>query len=148
MAANAFSSSVSKFEFNGNVVYAIGSMAASFQRPALDITPIGTRNSYFINTGNMTSVITLDVFYACADHGALVTELFNPTAADMPFVITFNDGDTINGYCIVTQFDSTVVTSDVVRGSFTLQVNGQLQYAACEATVDVAVGVIENPPEV
>jgi hypothetical protein len=130
----AYSSALSQFTFNTNAIKAVGSIAFSMQRTPLDVTSIGSWNTYFID-GIASSAFTLDVFYSYLDHSALITDILNPLNSGRPLAFTIKLGsytsggvvnDTIAGKCIITSWDAVSASADVVKGSFACQVVGPL----------------------
>lgn len=145
----AYSSAISAFWFGATSstdvsIAAVGNIAFSLQRTPLDVTSIGSWNTYFID-GVASSAFTLDVYYSYADHNALLTDILNPTNANRPwyFEIVLNPAnsptnpDKITGKCIITSFDVVSAAGDVVRGSFSAQVIGAVSIATDQATLGV-----------
>ena len=145
----AYASALTGFKFNNVLIPAVGSVGFSLQRAPLDITSIGSWNTYFID-GVASAAFTLDVYYSDADHDDLLFDLLNPTATTptrpVAFVIYF-DGkatpvDYISGNCIITGFDVVSSAGDVTRASISAQVVG-----AVNVSGDVAdKGIAEIPP--
>lgn len=146
----AYASALSAFYFGATstsppLIAAVGNVAFSLQRTPLDVTAIGSWNTYFID-GVASSAFTLDVYYAYADHNALLTDLLNPVNAGRPwyFEIVLNPNnsptypDKITGKCIITSFDVVSAGGDVVRGSFSAQVIGAVSIATDQATLGVS----------
>lgn len=141
---SAYNSQVSAFKIAGNIIPAIGTMSLSAQRPPQDVTPIGSANTYLLS-GNLATMVSLDVYYNKADHNLISGDLWNP--AGFACAIVFNNSgsalqDEITGTATVVSMDIVTVTSDVVRGSFTLQFNGVVLLNG----IDPIIGTIENPP--
>jgi hypothetical protein len=146
----AYSSALSQFTFNSTVIKAVGSIAFSMQRTPLDVTSIGSWNTYFID-GISSSAFTLDVFYSYLDHSALITDILNPLNTGRPRSFTIKLGsytsggavnDTITGTCIITSWDAVSASADVVKGSFSCQIVGPVTVVA-----DVAdIGNAETAP--
>jgi hypothetical protein len=120
----ASTSSVASFTYNSVTFVAVGSCAISSQRPVIDVTYLGSWNSYSL-PGVMATAITLDVFISMTDHVVLVTNLVNGEVV-RAFTVTLVTGDTITGSAYVTGFDSAIVSGDVSRASFTLVVDGAI----------------------
>lgn len=146
----AYASALSSFKFNQLEIAAVGNVAFSMQRAPLDVTAIGSYNSYFID-GVAASAFTLDVYYAYGDHTALIADIMDPLGAGRPlsFVIYLKESataDYIAGYCIITGFDVVSQSGDVVRASFSAQVIGQLEINNTFAQTG-ATEVEEAPPQ-
>lgn len=129
----AYNSALSAFSLNAVVIPAVGSCSVSLPRPVVDVTPIGCWNTYFIE-GVLSGTVALDVFYNKVDHNTLTTALLNVSGTTIPFVVIFDSNETtpgtpddfISGNCIITSWDAVSTTADVVRGSFVLQIYGQV----------------------
>ena len=148
----AYSSSLSAFSFDGTTIPAVGNIAFSVQRTPMDVTSIGAWNTYFID-GVASSAFTLDVFFSHADHNKLITDILNPTTSSgsKAFVITLGtvgaNVEKIEGYCIVTSWDSVAASSDVVRASFSCQVTGPIKWTGGGNGGDIAdIGGAETLP--
>lgn len=147
----AYSSSLSGFTFDGTTIPAVGNIAFSLQRTPLDVTSIGSWNTYFID-GVASAAFTLDVFFAHADHNKLITDVLNPatSAGTKAFVITLGTAganvEKIEGYCIVTSWDTVSASSDVVRGSFSCQIVGPVKYTAAGVADTADYGSGESAP--
>lgn len=147
----AYSSALSAFTFATVNIPAVGNIAFSMQRTPLDVTSIGTWNTYFID-GVASSAFTLDVFFARADHNLLLADILTPTAANRPkaFVIKLGtvgaNNETISGNCIITSWDVVTASADVVRGSFSCQVVGPITFAGGGATTIATTGSNEVTP--
>lgn len=131
----ATTSSVASFSFNGVTIAAVGTCSVSAARPPIDVTPIGSWNTYH-EFGILSTIVQLDVYYSNADHGAIVDQLTAPTGF-IPFVVTFSSaaGNAVSGNCMVVGWDSGAATADITRGSFTLQVRGALTTAGQTSVV-------------
>lgn len=126
----AYNSQVSAFKIGATLVPAVGTMSMSAMRPPTDVTPIGAANTYLIS-GNLASMLSLDVYYNKADHNAITADLWNP--AGFACSVVFNNtagatNDLVTGTATVVSMDVVAVTSDVVRGSYALQFNGIVQF--------------------
>lgn len=147
----AYSSSLSAFTFDTTVIPAVGNIAFSLQRAPLDVTSIGAWNTYFID-GVASAAFTLDVFFSHADHNKLITDVLNPSssAGTKAFVITLGtvgaNVEKIEGYCIVTSWDTVAASSDVVRGSFSCQIVGPIKYTGGGASDTADIGGAETAP--
>ena len=122
----ASTSSVASFIYNSVTHAAVGSCAISSQRPVIDVTYIGSYNTYSA-PGLLSTALTLDVFIDCTSHATLLTNLAD---AEVPraFTVTFVTGDTITGTAYVTGFDASIVSGDVSRASFTLVCDGVVTF--------------------
>ena len=120
----ASTSSVASFTYHSITFAAVGSCAISSQRPVIDVTYLGSWNSYSL-PGVMSTAITLDVFISMTDHVVLVTNLINGEVV-RPFSILLTTGDTITGSAYVSGFDASIVSGDVSRASFTLVADGAI----------------------
>jgi hypothetical protein len=148
----AYSSSLSAFSFDGTTIPAVGNIAFSFARTPMDVTSIGAWNTYFID-GVASAAFTLDVFFSHADHNKLITDVMNPvtSAGSKPFIITLGtvgaNVEKIEGYCIITSWDSVAASSDVVRASFSCQVTGPIKFTGSANGGDlVDIGNAETVP--
>lgn len=138
----ATTSSVAKFTYNSVDHAAVGSCAISAQRPVIDVTYLGSYNTYSA-PGLLSTALTLDVFIDMASHKVLVTNLVD---AETPraFTVLFVTGNSISGTAYVTGFDSQIVTGDVARASFTLVCDGVTTWTET-ATANVAVKGASEP---
>lgn len=139
----AYNSQVSAFKINGNIIPAVGTMSLSAQRPPQDVTPIGAANTYILS-GNLATMVSLDVYYNKTDHDLISGDLWQP--AGFTCAIVFNNNgaaiqDEITGFATVVSMDIVSVTSDVVRGSYTLQFSGIVEFNGNPPTY----GTIETP---
>lgn len=125
----AYNSSVSAFKIGTALVPAVGTMSLSAQRPPQDVTPIGSANTYILS-GVLGTVVALDVYYNKTDHVALTDDLWSPAGFACGVWFNTNSGqeDKIEGTATVISADIVSVTSDVVRGSFTLQFYGLVEF--------------------
>lgn len=145
----AFNSALSQFKWATVTIPAIGSVSMSLPRPAVDVTPIGSWNTYFIK-GVMSGTIGLDIYYNKTDHKALVDALLTATGSSTAFQLILNStqttpgtfDDVITGAGIVTSFDVVSSTADVVRASIVIQIYGQLNINGTAVTY----GNAETPP--
>ena len=143
----AYPSAISSFSFNTNNIAAVGSVAFTLQRSPLDVTSIGSWNTYFID-GVATSAFSLDVYYSTSDHSALMNDILQPvttTPGPVAFVITFGTTsgtpvvvDSVSGNCIITGFDIVAQGGDVVRGSISAQIVGPVTIAEVLAETGTA----------
>lgn len=152
----AYASALTGFYFGATstsppLIAAVGNVAFSLQRTPLDVTSIGSWNTYFID-GVASSAFTLDVYYSRLDHATLLADVLNPVTAGRPWYFEIVLGpaagspavvDKITGYCIITSFDAVSSAGDVVRGSFSAQVVGSVQIAGDLAT-EGAAEVVEE----
>ena len=126
----AYTASVSTFSWNGTVIDAIGTVSVSAARPALDVTQIGSANTHHV-PGVATSVITADMYYNTANHSSLVADYLNGTSR--AFTFTVATGDTVSGTGLLTGLDIVSSNQDIVRGSFSIQVDGAITIAGYTA---------------
>ena len=147
----ASSSAITAFYFGSTsttppLIAAVGNVAFSLQRTPLDVTSIGSWNTYFID-GVASSAFTLDVYYSRLDHSTLLADILNPVTAGRPWYFEIHFGgssgspavtDKVTGYCIITSFDAVSAAGDVVRGSFSAQVIGSVMSAGDLATEGVS----------
>ena len=148
----AYASALTGFKFNTVEIAAVGTVSFSLQRAPLDVTSIGSWNTYFID-GVASAAFTLDVFYSDGDHAALIFDLLNPTATSptrpVSFVIYFDGlatpADYVTGNCIITGFDVVSQSGDVTRASISAQVVGAVNISGDVA--DKGVAEVEPPAE-
>lgn len=126
----AYTASVSTFSWNGIVIDAIGTVSVSAARPALDVTQIGSANTHHV-PGIATSVITADIYYNTANHSGLVADYLNGTSR--AFIFTVASGDAVSGTGLLTGLDIVSSNQDIVRGSFSIQVDGAITIAGYTA---------------
>lgn len=132
----ATTSSVAKFTYYSVDHAAVGSCAISAQRPVIDVTYLGSYNTYSA-PGLLSTALTLDVFIDMTSHKVLVTNLVD---AEIPraFTVLFVTGASISGTAYVTGFDSQIVTGDVARASFTLVCDGVTSWTE-SSTANVSI---------
>ena len=107
-------------------INAVGSATVSLNRPALDITPIGSPvNTYIAGTQNTTG--SLDLFFDNDDtqHAGMLTDINSANVARV-FRLTFETGETIAGSAFVTAYDITAQAGSVVRATISLQFTGTI----------------------
>ena len=124
----AIHSALSSFSFGGSNIVAVGSGAVSSGRSPIDITTIGAANQHFL-AGVMGTVVSLDVYYSVADHGTIVANMTNGSAASA-FVVTMKSGDVISGSGFVTQADVAASAGDVVRANISIVADGKITHGA------------------
>lgn len=127
----AINAALSQFSFGASNISAIGSVSVSSGRQPIDITTIGAANQYFL-AGVMGTVVSLDVYYSVADHGAIVANMTNGSAASA-FVVTMKSGDVVSGSGFVTQADIAASAGDVVRANITIVASGKVVHGATTA---------------
>jgi hypothetical protein len=118
MAINA---ALSSLTWKTVTVPAVGSASVSINRPALDITPIGTPTQQYI-AGVAGATATLDLFFDEGDapHFTMLTDINTATAAGA-LVLTLEDGTTITGNAFVTSYEVTAQAQSVVRATVGFQ---------------------------
>lgn len=119
----AYSTDLSSFTFNSVVFDGIGSMSISMSAPPLDITQVGSANTYHI-AGMMSTAINLDIYYTKAQHVQLTGSLLAGGTAS--FTLTAAAGDIVTGTARVVGLDIIGANQDLVRASVTLQVTGPI----------------------
>jgi hypothetical protein len=127
----AYTATVSTFSWNSVVIDAVGTVSASVQRPALDVTQVGSANTHHI-PGVATSVVTADIYYNTGNHSALVSDFLNGTSRSFVFTVG-PSGDTVSGTGLLTGLDIVSSNQDVVRGSISIQVEGPITIAGVTA---------------
>lgn len=137
--ANPIASALSYFVFDTITVPAVGTCAISTSRPPLDVTPIGSWNSYFIE-GVLAAAGTLDVYYNKTDHEALVNAGCVVTNAPIEFSFVLKTNESIDGFCIITGWDIVSATTDVLRGQISFQIVGQVDYHG----IQTSLGTVEQ----
>jgi hypothetical protein len=153
----AYTASLSGFSLAGTAVKAIGNISMSYNRSPVEVTPIGSWNSYFI-PGVASTTISMDVYFSHADHSALKAAILNPltniAAQPQAFVLTLGGAiasgavvpETISGFCYIVGWDVVASSGDVVRAQFQLVVQGYVT-TAVGATTDLAdYGTGETAP--
>jgi len=153
----AYTASLSGFTLATVVVKAIGNISMSYNRSPVEVTPIGSWNSYFI-PGVASTTISMDVYLSYTDHATLKTAILNPLTniAAQPQAFILNLGgavasgavvpETITGYCYVVGWDVVASSGDVVRAQFQLVVQGYIN-TVFGATTDLAdYGTGETAP--
>jgi predicted secreted protein len=126
----AYSTELSTFVWNGNVIDAIGSMTLSSSAAPLDITQVGSANAYSI-AGIMQTSVSMDIFYTAAQHSALTTDYLAGTARS--FAVRATATDQVTGTGRIVGLDVVASTSDIVRASLTIQVTGPISVNATAA---------------
>lgn len=128
----AYTTALSAITFNGTTFEAVGSMSISSGRAPVEITQVGSRNAHFL-PGVLTSAIALDIYYNTTDHSVFTVALMGVT----PYAFTFTSttGDTVTGTAYVTGADIVASMGDIVRGSISLQVTGQITWASTAASL-------------
>lgn len=129
---SAYTTALSSITFNGTTFEAVGSMSISSGRAPIEITQVGSRNAHFL-PGILTTAIALDIYYNSTDHSAFTNSLMGVSSA--AFTFTSTSGDAISGTAYVTGADVVASMGDIVRGSISLQVTGQLTWAGTAATL-------------
>jgi hypothetical protein len=122
----AYTASVSTFTWNAVVLDAIGTVSLSSARPPLDVTQVGSANTYHL-PGVATSVVSLDIYYnagAGGNHTQLASDYLSATSR--AFIVTVATGDTISGNGFLTGLDVVSSNQDIVRGSIQIQVSGPI----------------------
>lgn len=128
----AYTSELATIVFNGVTFDAVGSMSISSARAPIEITQVGSLNSHFL-AGVLTSAIALDIYYNHTNHGAFTDSLVDGTIA--AFTFTTTTGTTITGSGLVTGVDVVASMGDIVRGSVSIQVTGQITWAGNAAAL-------------
>ena len=125
----ALNSALSSISFGGTTVAAVGTVTLGLNRPALDITPIGSAVNTYI-AGVQGATATLDIFYdqGSTGHTTLETAI-NTAAAASAVVLTLDTGMTYSGNAFVTSFEITAQAGSVVRASVGLQFTGAITIA-------------------
>ena len=126
----AYSTELSTFVWNGVVLDAIGSMTLSSAAAPLDITQVGSANSYNIS-GVMQTSVSLDIYYTSTQHSQLTTDYLGGTARS--FAVRANSVDQVSGTGRIVGFDVVASTADIVRASITIQVTGPISVNAATA---------------
>lgn len=153
----AYTASLSGFSLASTAIKAIGNISMSYNRSPVEVTPIGSWNSYFI-PGVASTTISMDVYFSHADHNLLKAAILNPLTniASQPqaFVLTLGGAvvssavvpETITGFCYIVGWDVVASSGDVVRAQFQLVVQGYVN-TAVGATTDLAdYGTGETAP--
>jgi hypothetical protein len=122
----AYTSELASIVFNGVTFDAVGSMSISSARAPIETTQVGSYNSHFL-PGVLTTAIALDIYYNYTNHGAFTDSLVDGTIA--AFTFTTTTGSTVTGSALVTGVDVVASMGDIVRGSVSLQVTGQITWA-------------------
>jgi len=128
MAINA---ALTSLTWKGTAIPAVGSVSVSVNRPALDITPIGTPTQQYI-AGVAGATATLDLFFDEGDapHWTMLTDINTATAAG-ELVLTLENNTSITGTAFVTSYEVTAQAQSVVRATVNLQYT---KNAASDAT--------------
>lgn len=130
----AYSTDLSSFTFNSVTYDGIGSMSISMSSPPLDVTQVGSANTYSI-AGMMSTAISLDIYYTKAQHVTLTSSLL--TGGSAAFTLTAAAGDVITGTARVVGLDIIGSNQDIVRASVTLQVTGPISINGTSAYTGV-----------
>lgn len=132
MAINA---ALSSLTWKGVAVPAVGSASVSVNRPALDITPIGTPTQQYI-AGVAGATATLDLFFDEQDapHFTMLTDINTATAAGA-LVLTLESGTTITGNAFVTSYEVTAQAQSVVRATVSFQYTTDASPTATPVTI-------------
>lgn len=133
----ATGSSFTTFTWNAVVIDAVGSVSYSASRPPIEVTQVGAANSLFI-PGVLTSGLSVDLYWATANHAAITAYLLNGASA--AFIFTLNTGDTISGTGLITGIDISSGVADVSRASMSIVCTGIVTFVA----VPAASGVNES----
>ena len=153
----AYTASLSGFSLAGTAVKAIGNISMSYNRSPVEVTPIGSWNSYFI-PGVSSTTISLDVYFSHADHTALKAAILNPqtniSSQPQAFILTFGGNtvssavvpETITGSAYVVGWDVVMSSGDVVRAQFQLVVQGYILSTVGSATDYADYGNNETAP--
>ena len=123
-----YSNTVSSITYNAATFEAVGSMAISASRPPFEITQVGSANASFL-PGIISTAISLDIYYNKAHHQVFVDALMNGSANNFTFTSSSTASDTVTGSAYVVGCDVVSSMGDIVRGSITLQVTGQITFA-------------------
>jgi len=130
----AISTDLSSITFNSVQLDGIGTMSISMSAPPLEITQVGSANTYFI-AGMMTTAISLDIYYNKAQHVQLTGSLL--TGGTAAFTFTMESGDVVTGTARVVGMDVVGSNQDIIRASVTLQVNGPISINGTQAYTGV-----------
>ena len=132
MASTAYVSSVSSITYAGTTFEAVGTMSVSASRTPIEVTQVGCLNTFFL-AGMHQAAINLDIYYNKTNHQVLVNALMAGTRN--AFTFTAGASDDVSGYAYVTGVDVIATQGDIVRGSVSFQVDGQLTFAGTSSAL-------------
>ena len=118
------------------IVDAVGNISISMSRQVIDITQVGALNSRFVPSV-FASALSLDIYYNKTDHVVFTNLLQNGTLAEFVFTAAPEDLITCSGF--VTGSDIVASMGDIVRGSVSVQITGNVNING----IDNAVGFNE-----
>lgn len=128
----AYTSELASITYGATTFDAVGSMSFSAGRAPIETTQVGSLNSHFL-PGVLTSAIALDIYYNNANHATFTDALVDGTSSSFTFTTT--TGTTITGTGWVTGVDVVASMGDIVRGSVSIQVTGQITFAGNAAAL-------------
>lgn len=128
----AYTSELASIVFAAASFDAVGSMSISSARAPIETTQVGSLNSHFL-PGVLTTAIALDIYYNHTNHATFTDALVDGTIASFTFTTT--TGTSVTGSGMVTGVDVVASMGDIVRGSVSIQVTGQITWAGNAAAL-------------